>query len=432
MLARGRSGSVAVGGAAPPPTLATMPAATAAALSNLRPPARSRRRDGGHVAAAPALLTSQKQNHPARRRPTVAVAASAPADDPTSTETSAKSGEYSKDMQAKMGTTLTYRHELGINWDRITPDLIVGSCLQTPEDVDRLAEEAGVTTVFCLQEDCDLDYFNIDIKAIAERCDQRGDIRHVRFPIRDFDPFELRRLLPRAVARLAQAHRPRPASPALRGKGDSSPQPHPATLPPTGSVYIHCTAGMGRAPATALAYLTWLRGWDLDEAYSHLRANRACSPKIEAVRSATTDLLLGCEPLPVTVSLPRRGTVTDARVAGLDVGWGTQLPLEFNPRTGRLETTRRLLPGRYPFKFVLDGRWAASHDYPTIQDGDNLNNVLEVLPRDEVGGVERAAQRDRLSTVGGKLTEEERMELAALLCPWATHRKTDHLTPLDG
>jgi len=33
-------------------------------------------------------------------------------------------------MQAKMGTGLTYRHEDGMNWHHILPDLIVGSCLQ--------------------------------------------------------------------------------------------------------------------------------------------------------------------------------------------------------------------------------------------------------------------------------------------------------------
>jgi hypothetical protein len=49
-----------------------------------------------------------------------------------------------------MGTTLTYRHEDGINYNYVLPDLIVGSCLQGPEDVDRL-QAAGVTTVFSLQ-----------------------------------------------------------------------------------------------------------------------------------------------------------------------------------------------------------------------------------------------------------------------------------------
>lgn len=49
-----------------------------------------------------------------------------------------------------MGTTLTYRHEDGINYNYIMPDLIVGSCLQGPEDADKLAA-AGVTTVYSLQ-----------------------------------------------------------------------------------------------------------------------------------------------------------------------------------------------------------------------------------------------------------------------------------------
>lgn len=61
-----------------------------------------------------------------------------------------KSDEYTEEMQARMGTTLTYRHEDGINWNAVTPDLIVGSCLQTPADADRLAKE-GITTVFSLQ-----------------------------------------------------------------------------------------------------------------------------------------------------------------------------------------------------------------------------------------------------------------------------------------
>lgn len=122
-------------------------------------------------------------------------------------------------MQQKMGTTLSYRHELGMNYNFIMNDLIVGSCLQTPEDVDRLAA-IGVTTVFCLQENSDMEYFSLDITAIQERCKERGDIEHVRFPIRDFDPFDLRKKLPKAVQRLSQSHRPN-----------------------KGIAYIHCTAG---------------------------------------------------------------------------------------------------------------------------------------------------------------------------------------------
>jgi hypothetical protein len=60
-------------------------------------------------------------------------------------------------MQKKMGTTLTYTHEDGMNYNRILPDLIVGSCLQTPEDLDYLREKEDVRTIFCLQVRSQLD-----------------------------------------------------------------------------------------------------------------------------------------------------------------------------------------------------------------------------------------------------------------------------------
>ena len=49
----------------------------------------------------------------------------------------AKSDEYSSEMQNKMGGFLTYRHEDGINFSPVLDDLTVGSCLQTPSDLDR-------------------------------------------------------------------------------------------------------------------------------------------------------------------------------------------------------------------------------------------------------------------------------------------------------
>lgn len=55
------------------------------------------------------------------------------------------------------------------------------------------------------------------------------------------------------------------------------------------------------------------------------------------------------------------------QVAGLDVGWHTLLDLKEDPETHRLEVTREVLPGTYPFKFIVDGRWVANYDYPTYQ-----------------------------------------------------------------
>lgn len=316
--------------------------------------------------------------------------------EPSTDSEEKKSDEYTETMQKKMNTGLTYRHEDGINWHDILPDLIVGSCLQTAEDVDRLAD-AGVTSIYCLQEDSDMAYFSLDITPIQQRCEERGDIHHHRFRIRDFDPYDLRRKLPKAVSKLARFHKPSSG----------------------GKVYIHCTAGLGRAPAVALAYMFWLRDWDLDAAFDHLRALRPCSPKIDAVRSATSDLLLGIDPIPVTIAMSRTGTAKTVQISGLDVGWNTQLDLHMDPKTDRFVLTRPLLPGSYQYKFIIDGVWSASLDHPTVQDGNNINNVVIVAPKNKDEALEAAQQR--YLRPGCVLTKEERAELEMLLCPWASH-----------
>lgn len=68
--------------------------------------------------------------------------------------------------------------------------------------------------------DSDMEYFSLDINPIIQACEERGDIKHVRFPIRDFDPYDLRLRLPAGIALLAQE--------AASGRG---------------KVYVHCTAG---------------------------------------------------------------------------------------------------------------------------------------------------------------------------------------------
>ena len=85
--------------------------------------------------------------------------------------------------------------------------------------------------------------------------------------------------------------------------------------------YVHCTAGLGRAPGVGIAYLYWFRDMSLDEAYSFLTSKRVrivclpvlvilyvvcslmcgvpvaicqpCGPKREAIRGATYDLVTG-------------------------------------------------------------------------------------------------------------------------------------------
>jgi hypothetical protein len=58
------------------------------------------------------------------------------------------------------------------------------------------------------------------------------------------------------------------------------------------SVYVHCTAGLGRAPAVCIAWLYWYGPHlSLDVAYNHVTSIRPCGPKRDAVRGATFDLL---------------------------------------------------------------------------------------------------------------------------------------------
>lgn len=85
----------------------------------------------------------------------------------------------------------------------------------------------------------------------------------------DFDPESLRKTLPRAVHEIATA--------IDDGK----------------KVYVHCTAGLGRAPACCIAYLFWFRDFSLDEAYEHLTKIRPCGPNRDAIRGATYDIVSG-------------------------------------------------------------------------------------------------------------------------------------------
>lgn len=52
------------------------------------------------------------------------------------------------------------------------------------------------------------------------------------------------------------------------------------------SEYLHCTAGGGRSPTVAIAYLYRCRSWKLDEAWAHVTDRRRCSPNLEAILAA--------------------------------------------------------------------------------------------------------------------------------------------------
>lgn len=147
-------------------------------------------------------------------------------------------------------------------FDEVPPGMFIGPYPQTAADVDALAD-AGATAVFNVQTAEDFKHRGIDWSTLSARYRER-DVEAVLFPIRDFDKVSL-------AARVhAAAHE-------LNRLIDKEGK----------KVYIHCTAGMGRAPAVAVAYLCWCRGFGLDDAVKHVKSHRtvAC-PNVPVLRDA--------------------------------------------------------------------------------------------------------------------------------------------------
>lgn len=61
------------------------------------------------------------------------------------------------------------------------------------------------------------------------------------------------------------------------------------------------------------------------------------------------------------------GYLRHAQAAGLDVGWGLKLSLEWDPALRAHHVERQLLPGRYQYKLIFDGRWSYDADHPTLK-----------------------------------------------------------------
>jgi len=136
-----------------------------------------------------------------------------------------------------------------------------------PADLERICAEGAVSAVLSVQHDDCLDYWGIDYERIRSRGAQLG-LRMARSPMRDFDITDQRRNLPRAVAVLAD----------LQRGGHRT--------------YVHCTAGLGRAPLTVLSYLVWVAGWSPQEAIGSIHAGRpGAVPAWEAFHGCREDLV---------------------------------------------------------------------------------------------------------------------------------------------
>ncbi|XP_050228523.1 protein PTST, chloroplastic [Mercurialis annua] len=74
------------------------------------------------------------------------------------------------------------------------------------------------------------------------------------------------------------------------------------------------------------------------------------------------------------------GMAESVQVMGTFDGWsqGEHLSPEYDGYFTKFTTTLLLRPGRYEIKFLVDGEWKMSPEYPTVGEGLTENNLLVV------------------------------------------------------
>lgn len=134
----------------------------------------------------------------------------------------------------------------------ITDYLLVGE-YPRDHDIEWLRDEHRVTAIHNLQDDEDLRINALDIALLGEVSARHG-IKLVRTPIQDGSADDMADRLRAALRDLA------------------------ALVEGRERVYLHCNAGLNRAPTLAIAYLRAHGGMSLDEALAHVKKRRSCGP----------------------------------------------------------------------------------------------------------------------------------------------------------
>ena len=88
------------------------------------------------------------------------------------------------------------------------------------------------------------------------------------------------------------------------------------------------------------------------------------------------------------------------------MGWGQRLDLQLNLKSQRFELGRDLPVGKFAYKFIFDDVWTYSAVHPTLLDGGNINNYVEVMGN--MSNPKINAARNRLLSEEGLMEEEER------------------------
>jgi len=146
---------------------------------------------------------------------------------------------------------------------RILPDLLVGE-YPTADDVRWLQVVQGVTAVLSLQDDADLASKALVVAELERAYGVHGVGFH-RIPVPDCDTETFAARLDSIVILLNQ----------LLGSG--------------ARVYLHCNAGMNRAPTVAIAYLHVHHGLSLAAARELVKERRHCVPYMQLLEGHYRD-----------------------------------------------------------------------------------------------------------------------------------------------
>jgi protein-tyrosine phosphatase len=160
----------------------------------------------------------------------------------------------------------TEASKAAMNFTRVFPKIYIGSYPETPEDIDYLRRPMGVTAVLNLQSDDDLRSLDCDWAEMLAQY-RRSRIQVRRVAVRDFDPEDMRKKMSRCVRALHEL------------------------VQANHVVYVHCTAGVGRAPSVVITYLIWVHQCEITRAIQYVTSCRPCSPYVDAIRLACEDYM---------------------------------------------------------------------------------------------------------------------------------------------
>lgn len=150
----------------------------------------------------------------------------------------------------------------GIVFDKVTDfQIFIGPYPQSSSDIETLAR-AGITAVVNLQSRRDFTYRRINWPAL-QQVYAGVNIEAVHIPVGDFDHSDLVSKLPHAAEVIDELY------------GNDK------------VIYVHCTAGMGRAPAAVVYYLVKYHNFSVESAIQLVRDSRTVAvPNEAAIREA--------------------------------------------------------------------------------------------------------------------------------------------------